>query len=208
MAFRPEKTVASFFVNSINAPLLPEYAFNSAQQSHRFVLEVSGLDIAFIQDVKRPSVSVEYQTYDYLGYELKFPKKIRWEAISFNVIESYDPRILGTVLGNMMQKFTSNSYRYPNLVFEEKFSNLSKRNIMSDFGNIVIKTLDPDGKIVDTWRIYNPMISKITPSQLTYATDNLTNIGIELQYDWAEYGIGGDIRPGLISAGVANYILP
>jgi len=203
---RPEKTIAAFFGNNLNAPLLPEYAFKNAQQNFRFILEVSGLNVAFIQDVKRPAVTIEHQDYEYLGYEIKFPKKIRWEPIGFTVIESHDPRILGSVLGNMMQKFTSNSYRYPNLVFEGKYSNLSKRNLTRDFGNIVIKTLDPDGRIVDTWRIYNPMISKITPTQLSYVNETLSTIQVDLVYDWAEYGIGGDIRPGLIAAGVVSGI--
>ncbi len=206
MALRPEKTVAAFFGNNLNAPLLPEYAFNSAQQNFRFILEVSGMNVAFIQDVKRPSVSIDYQGYEYLGYEIKFPKKIKWDPISFTVIESHDPRILGSVLGNLMQKFTSNSYRYPNLVFEGKYSNLSKRNLTTDFGNIVIKTLDPDGRIVDTWRIYNPMISKISPSMLKYADDNISTVQVDLVYDWAEYAIGSDIRPGLIAAGVVSSI--
>ena len=201
MAVRPQKAVAAFFGNSINAPLLPEYVFNNAQQSFRFILEVSGLNIAYIQDVKRPSVSIDYQSYDYLGYEVKFPKKIKWEPISFSVVESHDPRILGSVLGNLLQKFQRDSYTYPTNVIPENFKNLSKNNLMKDFGTMIIKTLDPDGNVVDQWRIYNPMISKITPSALKYSEDGLTNISIEVVYDWAEYSIGNDIRPGkLVSA--------
>ena len=201
MAVRPQKAVAAFFGNSINAPLLPEYVFNNAQQSFRFILEVSGLNIAYIQDVKRPSVSIDYQSYDYLGYEVKFPKKIKWEPISFSVVESHDPRILGSVLGNLLQKFQRDSYTYPTNVIPENFRNLSKNNLMKDFGTMIIKTLDPDGNVVDQWRIYNPMISKITPSALKYSEDGLTNISIEVVYDWAEYSIGNDIRPGkLVSA--------
>lgn len=201
MAVRPQKAVAAFFGNSINAPLLPEYVFNNAQQSFRFILEVSGLNIAYIQDVKRPAVSIDYQSYDYLGYEVKFPKKIKWEPISFSVVESHDPRILGSVLGNLLQKFQRDSYTYPTNVIPENFRNLSKNNLMKDFGTMIIKTLDPDGNVVDQWRIYNPMVSKITPSVLKYSDDGLTNISIDVVYDWAEYSIGNDIRPGkLVSA--------
>ena len=84
--FRAEKTVASFFGNNLNAPLSPWQAFNTAQQSFRFILEVSGLNVAFIQDVKRPSFTVDYQEYDYLGYITKFPKKLKWDPISFSII--------------------------------------------------------------------------------------------------------------------------
>ena len=196
---KPEKVIGSLFQSFFDAPLLPDYAFVSAQQSFRFVLEVSGLNVAFIKDVKRPAVSIEYQEYDHLGYITRFPKKMKWEPISFTVIETYDYRALGTVLGNMLHKVQSFSYRYPTNIIPNEFFNLSKKNLINDFGNINIRTLDPEGTVVDTWRIYNPMVSKITPSQLSYAQDDLTNISVELTYDWAEYYMSDDIRPGTLA---------
>jgi hypothetical protein len=202
MAFRAEKAVASFFGNNINAPLSPWQAFNSAQQSFRFILEVSGLDIAFIQDVKRPAFTIDYQDYDYLGYMTKFPKKIKWEPVSFSIIETHDPQVLGSVLGNLLQKVQTTAYTYPTNVISSNYKNLSKKNLTLGFGTMIIKTLDPDGRVVDLWRIYNPMVSKITPSALKYSDDTLTNIAVDVAYDWAEYSIGNDIRPGKI-AGIA-----
>lgn len=192
---KASKVIASLFGNNLNAPLIPEYAFKSAQQSFRFILEVSGLNIAFITDVTRPAVSVDHKEYDYLGYSVKFPNKLKWEPISFTVIESFDERILGSVLGNLLQKTQSTAYTYPTNIVSTNFKNLSKKNLINDFGNINIRTLDPEGSVVDTWRIYNPMIKKISPSQLQYASDALTNIKIDLEYDWAEYYISSDIRP-------------
>lgn len=196
---KPEKVVSSLFGAYLDAPLVPEYAFKSAQQSFRFILEVQGLNVAFVKEVKRPSFSIEYQEFDHLGYMTKFPKKIKWDSISFTVIDTFDYRALGTVLGNMLHKAQTTSYRTPTNIIPSEFNNLSKKNLINDFGNINIRTLDPDGNIVDTWRIYNPMISKITPSQLSYGTDDLVNISVELVYDWAEYYLGSDIRPGKIA---------
>lgn len=196
--FRAEKTVASFFGNNLNAPLSPWQAFNNAQQSFRFILEVSGLNVAFIQDVKRPTFIIDYQDYDYLGYITKFPKKLKWDPVSFTIIETHDPQVLGSVLGNLLQKVQTTAYTYPSNVIETNFKNLSKKNLTLGFGTMIIKTLDPDGRVVDSWRLYNPMISKITPSGLKYSDDGLTSIGVDVIYDWAEYSIGSDIRPGKI----------
>lgn len=196
---KPEKVVSSLFGAYLDAPLVPEYAFKSAQQSFRFILEVQGLNVAFVKEVKRPSFSIEYQDFDHLGYITKFPKKLKWENISFTVIETYDYRALGTVLGNMIHKTQTTAYRYPTNIISSQFFNLSKKNLINDFGNINIKTIDPNGNVVDTWRIYNPMVAKITPSQLSYATDDLTNIQVELTYDWAEYYLSSDIRPGKLA---------
>ena len=196
---KPEKVVSSLFGAYLDAPLIPEYAFKSAQQSHRFILEVQGLNVAFVKEVKRPSFSIEYQEFDHLGYITKFPKKIKWDNISFTVIETYDYRALCTFLVNMIHKAQTTSYRYPTNIISSQFFNLSKKNLINDFGNINIKTIDPDGNVVDTWRIYNPMVSKITPSQLSYASDDLTNTQVELTYDWAEYYLSSDIRPGKLA---------
>jgi hypothetical protein len=198
MAFINEKTVASYVGNFFNTPLRPEYAFKSAQQSFRFVLQVSGIDIAFVKDVKRPSVSIEYKDYDYLGYQTKFPSKIKWESVSFNVIESYDERMLGTVLSNLLQKFQTSAYSYPTDLSSTNFKNLSKKNLTENFGSMVIRTIDPDGAELDSWKLWNPMISKITPSQLQYSDDNLTSIGVEVVYDWAEYNVGSNRVSGIL----------
>lgn len=196
---KPEKVVSSLFGAYLDATLIPEYAFKSAQQSFRFILEVQGLNVAFVKEVKRPSFTIEYQEFDHLGYITKFPKKLKWENISFTVIETHDYRALGTVLGNMIHKTQTTAYRYPTNIISSKFFNLSKKNLINDFGNINIKTIDPDGNVVDTWRIYNPMVSKITPTQLSYTSDDLTNITVELAYDWAEYYLSSDIRPGKLA---------
>ena len=150
----------------------------------------------------------EYQDYDMLGYVTRFPKKVKWDPISFVVIDTYDSRALGTVLGNMLHKFQTTSYRAPTNIISKTFYNLSKQSLMSDFGNMYIRTLDPDGNIVDTWRIYNPMVSKITPSELNYSQEELTSITVELTYDWAEYYLGSDIRPGKIAQFGIDKIFP
>lgn len=201
---RVKKTVASFFGNYLNAPLLPEYAFRNAQQSFRFLLNVGGLDVAFIQDVKRPATTIDYQGYDYLGYEMKFPKKIKWDPISFTVIETHDERVLGSVLGNLLQKYQTSGYNYPSRVSPTSFKSISKNSLVNNFGSMKINTLDPNGRILDSWKIYNPMVSKITPSSLKYSEDALTTIQVEVVYDWAEYAIGNDIRPSILVGGLFN----
>ena len=205
---KPEKVISSTFGDYLDAALVPDYAFKSAQQSFRFILEVSGVNIAFVKQVKRPSFTIEYQDYDMLGYVTRFPKKVKWDPISFVVIDTYDSRALGTVLGNMLHKFQTTSYRAPTNIISKTFYNLSKQSLMSDFGNMYIRTLDPDGNIVDTWRIYNPMVSKITPSELNYSQEELTSITVELTYDWAEYYLGSDIRPGKIAQFGIDKIFP
>lgn len=203
MAERNLKVISSLFGNNLAAPLLPKYAFNNAKQSFRFILQVSGLNVAFIQDVTRPSLNIDHKQYDYLGYTLNYPNKIKWNNVTFTVIESHDPELLGSVLGNLMQKVQTTAYSPPTLVNRDSFKNLSKKNLIADFGNIFIKTLDPDGQVVDTWKLYNPSIVKLTPSPLKYSDDNLTNISVELVYDWAEYYIGPDIVAGkLVTAGI------
>lgn len=206
MSFINEKTLASFIGNSLNTPLRPEYAFKKAQQSFRFILQVSALDVAFIQDVKRPALSIDYKEYDYLGYQTKFPHKLKWEAVTFNVIESYDERMLGTVLSNLLQKFKTSAYEYPNSLNQTNFKNLSKKNLTDNFGSIIIRTINPDGEEIDSWKLWNPMISKITPSALKYSEDTLTNIGVEVVYDWAEYNVGSNRITSFIGDEASGFV--
>lgn len=58
-------------------------------------------------------------------------------------------------------------------------------------GNIEILQLDAQGNtsedlVLEKWVLNNCWISKITPSEVDYDSEDLANIEIILVYDWAE----------------------
>jgi len=58
-------------------------------------------------------------------------------------------------------------------------------------GTIEILQLDADGNtddanVLEKWTLRNAWVSKIQPSELSYDSEDLSTIEVELVYDWAE----------------------
>ena len=51
---------------------------------------------------------------------------------------------------------------------------------------IYLAELDGDGLVIEEWKIYNPLITDITPGKLDYASDIVLSISVGITYDWAE----------------------
>ena len=61
-------------------------------------------------------------------------------------------------------------------------------------GNVVIAQLDSSGDIsnaVETWTLKNAWVSVMKFGSLDYESDDLTELELELRYDWAEMNAAG-----------------
>lgn len=67
----------------------------------------------------------------------------------------------------------------------------SKQKLTSALGRVEIKTIDEEGKVFDSWRLNNAFIVGITPTDLSYKTETISTVKIDVQYDWASYGFRG-----------------
>ena len=60
--------------------------------------------------------------------------------------------------------------------------------------------IDPKGDPLETWTLYNPIITKISWGELDYGDDNLVEYTLDVAYDWAEHTepsapTGADLGP-------------
>lgn len=51
---------------------------------------------------------------------------------------------------------------------------------------IVLAELDDEGGPIESWKIYNPMITDISSNKLDYSSDTIVSITVGITYDWAE----------------------
>jgi hypothetical protein len=194
-----------------SAPLFQRDLFIDAQQQHRFYLRIAGLKAAYLINVERPSYTIETKTYRMLNNSIEFPKHIKWEPVSFSFREIFTPEAFGSSLGNVLNKLTDLSYTYPNYIKPDEYRNMSKENLMIGAGVIEIQSLDQDGFVHESWKLHNPMITSMKPSQLSYDGEDLTSVDVTVTYDWAEYGYKGVFaeQGGILSGilgGLTNFI--
>lgn len=200
-----------------------------AQQTHRFVLRVKGIDSALITNVTIPKYKITTTKYNILDYTVNYPGKVEWQSpITFDVIQLLDDTALTSVLGYFMNKLYNSAYyaspmgigagerdivpigkvyeardkaaqflnNGPNVGYtrtagEGTVLDLSKQKLTAALGVIQINTLDTDGNIFDSWRLNGGFISAVTPVDLTYESEKLSTVKVEVTYDYASYGFRG-----------------
>ena len=69
-----------------------------------------------------------------------------------------------------------------NLNYEENGEATSQ----DSWNTIKIMELDENGLVIETWDLYNPLISKVSFGELSYENENLVEISCEISYDWAQ----------------------
>jgi outer membrane protein OmpA-like peptidoglycan-associated protein len=73
---------------------------------------------------------------------------------------------------------------------------LSENNQIYRDDYIQIKELDASGNPIETWKLYNPLVTDVASDKLDYETDGVLKITVGITYDWARLvpAIAGDSR--------------
>ena len=158
------------------------------QQSYRYILDISGIAVALLTNVKRPSYTIESEEFTLLNHKIYYPKgHVKWEPITFTVKEVFSRDILNSVLGVLMKKLTNTAYDSPNNInISSNLKDLSKHDLIQSLGPVKIKMLTPDGDVYEEWLLREPFIESVTPAELTYTNDSLLGTAVKVRYDWAE----------------------
>ena len=171
---------------------------------------INDIPAAYITQVDRPSYTIDTQEHILLDHVVRYPIRLKWEPINFTIREILD-NSYGTVGANLMNKLLAQNYYYPDDVNSPAAvqaldavgnpqlaendalygtKNLSKENLMRSLGSVKIISMDPDGNAVETWELFNAMITSLKFSSFTYSGDALTDIAVSVQYDWAKLTLG------------------
>jgi hypothetical protein len=65
---------------------------------------------------------------------------------------------------------------------------ISKGKAVAALGNqLRIISIDDLGNEIEAWSLINPWIKSVKYGELSYDNDDLTDVEVEIRYDWAEF---------------------
>ena len=78
------------------------------------------------------------------------------------------------------------------------FKTMSKSKAKAALTNVIISQIDANGITIEKWELKMPWIKMLKFGDLDYENDDLTEIELELRYDWAicDTTNGGGSAPG------------
>lgn len=121
---------------------------------------------------------------DAAGNILPFAAVKEYAQVAYNVRNK-----ISDFVNNPVGYFTQQGYE--RLANEGTVFDLSKQKLEKALGRVEIVTMDEEGNSLDSWRLNGAFISAVTPTDLTYDSEKVSTIKIDITYDWASYGYLG-----------------
>jgi hypothetical protein len=150
------------------------------------------------KSVSKPSFSVSETKHSYLNHNFYYPGRVEWSTVSMTLVDPGDPD-MAQILQNMMW---NSGYVVPSSDTPE--ITLSKGSSIKQMQSVKIQQIqnamsgeDIDGtqvEVIEEWVLQGAWIKDIKYGDLSYEDDNMTEISVELRYDYATLNKEGSIK--------------
>jgi len=171
------------------------------RRNFKFLLTVGRIPTWVVKQVNLPKITVGESEHKFLNHTFYFPGTISYNTITFRVVDVIDEKISEKILAD----FTQSGYNTPEDAVRAVDSLMTKAASVRALGNVRIEHLGSDedgqnGKIAFTLR--NAWVKDIEfPTGLDYTSEDLSDIGVELRYDFFNFEkTGGEKLPGFGAA--------
>ena len=151
------------------------------KRQYRWVMRVASIPAFVLKKVGKPSFTVTETEHRYLNHTYYYPGRVTWNTLEMTIADPIDPDMAATV-ANIIRASGYNPAQN-----ETDVSTISKRRAVAALGNqLEIQQIDADGRSVETWKLVNPWIKDVKFGELDYEGDDMTDVTLEIRYDWAE----------------------
>jgi|TARA_R110000824_G_C14897317_1_gene645079 hypothetical protein len=180
-----------------NATLEPKRAF-------RFLvtLSIGGTDVQFLaKSVKRPSYTVTSSPHKFFNHTFHYPGRVEWGTVSLTLVD--DITVNGAEL--LYDHLSEIGYMTPTSTATASDHTITKKTATAAMDTFRIEEKGtPSGttatSTVGTWKLQNAFITSVDFGEHSYDTEDMIDIQLEIQYDWAMYSKGEYVASGASGA--------
>lgn len=156
------------------------------KRNFRFKVTFSGLStesVWFAKKVGKPNFTVTESTHEFFNHKFYYPGRVEWQPVSLTLVDPVDTTI--NTASQMAALAEAAGYIIPKSGTDPLLS-MTKGKAASSIGTVLIEQLDGDGVMLEQWKLHNPFIKTFKWGDLDYTSDDITEMELELRYDWAE----------------------
>tara|TARA_R110002110_G_scaffold98645_3_gene252416 strand:- start:5243 stop:5818 length:576 start_codon:yes stop_codon:yes gene_type:complete len=165
------------------------------KRQYRFVAEFGiGSDCQWmVKNVGKPSVSLSEASHEYLNHTFYYPGRASWNSVSVTLVDPVSPDAGATMMGIL----DTAGYRPP--IDANSLNTVSKKGSIEALGYLRIRQIDAAGEDVEVWALQNAWVKSVTLSGLDYSGDSLSEVTLEIRYDFATLEKHGPSVDGKLS---------
>ena len=168
------------------------------KRQFRWVLMNDNIPMYTLKKVSKPSFTVQESTHKYINHTFYYPGRVEWNTISMTLADPVDPDGAATMVDIIR------TGGYSPALDANALTTMSKSKATNALGRVEIRQLDSNGEPIEKWVLWNAWVKDVKFGDLDYDGDDLTDIEVELRYDWAyletmkDSGFAGnrDLHPG------------
>ena len=160
------------------------------KRQFRWILVNDNIPAFTLKKVSKPSFTVSESTHKYINHTYYYPGRVEWNTVTMTLADAVDPDMAATMVDIIKQG------GYTPAMTENDKTTMSKSKAKNALGSIQIQQIDSDGTPLETWTLWNAWIKDVKFGDLDYDGDDLTDIEIELRYDWAYLNTENDSKAG------------
>ena len=142
----------------------------------------------FIKSVGKPNLSISEASHEYLNHTFYYPGRASWNTVSITLVDPVEPDAAAI----MMSALEDAGYKVPS--GPDQKSTMSKSNATDRLGEVEIRQFDGTGEnILEKWILKNAWIKNVSLGDLDYSGDGISEVTIEIRYDWAQMEAHGSV---------------
>ena len=148
--------------------------------------------IWWAKSVDKPKMQIEPTEHKFMGHTFKFPGSVKWDEISLVLV---DP-VSEDAAQQTLSIISDAGYVFPEAGYAlgeegtKSFKTMNKAKSVAALGEFVIEQLDAEGVPVETWTLHNAFFTSVQFSDLSYESEDLSDITLSVTYDWAKLTSG------------------
>ena len=150
------------------------------KRQYRWIMLINDIPAYTLKKANKPSFTVTESVHKYLNHLYYYPGRVEWNTVEVTLADPVEPDMANTIAAIIKES------GYAPEGAENNQTTMSKQKAVTALGNLLkIQQIDGEGAMVEEWELVNPWIKDVKFGELDYEGDDLTEITIELRYDWA-----------------------
>jgi hypothetical protein len=154
------------------------------KRAYRWILVNDHIPVYTLKKVSKPSFTVTETPHKYLNHTFYYPGRVEWATITMTLADPVAPDAAAFVTDMIKNSGYSPATK------ETDVQTMSKMASTAAIGNLEIKQIDGEGNTIESWKLVNPWIKDVKFGELDYESDDLTNVELEIRYDYASLHTG------------------
>ena len=172
---------------------------SSPKRQYRWIMNIGGIPQWIVKKVNKPGFTISESTHKYLNHTFYYPGRVEYEKTSVTLVDPVSPDASAI----MMRILEASGYGIPNN--PNQTVTISKKKATAALGSVLISQIGAEGQIVDQFEFVNAWLSSAKFGELDYESDNLTDLTMEIRYDFVTMPVQGSLEHfDIVEAGDAD----